>query len=128
VDPRIEQLRDCADFLSEPHGGDREISCLVDSVRAALELGLEILEDRGERRPKGYRDCVDMLVASGAIPGDLGHDLLVLCDVGERLPSAWSTVSHADLDRAIRTAARTMREFADVAERHLHGASPEARF
>jgi hypothetical protein len=124
VDPRIHRIRVCCGFLSEPHGGDRELGCLVDCVRDALMLGEELLERRGVEPARGYADLADKLILSGTVRPDLGERLRALFDVGERLPTAWSTVSHAEFARAIAMGVPALREFADVCERELAGTRP----
>lgn len=119
MDPRVERIRSCADFLSHPHGGDREIACLIGAVRASLELCVQILMDRGAPRAFGYKDALDKMVACGAIPPSLGERLDAVFHVAERMPTAWSSVHEKELGHILDLAPSALRDFADAAERHL---------
>ncbi len=124
MDPRIETIRCCAEFLAAPHGGDREARSLVEAVRACLELCARILADRGEPAAKGYRDAIDKMVACGAIDLSLAGRLAGVFDVAERLPAAWSTVKHEEFEWARAAAVQALTEFAEGAERHLSQGQP----
>jgi hypothetical protein len=119
MDERITHIRECADFLSAPHGGDREAACLVKSVRFALELCVDILAGCGVTGARGYRDALDRLVECRVLDGRLAMRMAGVCDVAERLAGAWSTVTHDEFEWARWSASQTLNDFADVAERQL---------
>ena len=116
MDPRIRTLRSCADYLSGPHGGDREIDCLESSVHAALELISERLAGRGAPMPKGYKDACDKLAAAGLCDADLAQRLKEVFDIAERARTAWSTLQPGDLDKARREGARALLDLVDALE------------
>lgn len=117
------RLRACVEILGERPGGDREAACLVEAVKCALQLAAEFLADLGEPSARGYRDACDRLVACGAVDAELGAELERTCDVAERLPYAWSSVSPGELARALDRGVAALARFAEVAADHL-AASP----
>jgi hypothetical protein len=117
VDSRIRTLRECAEYLSGPHGGDREIGCLEASVRAALELIADMLAARDAPAPRGYKDACDKLCEYGVCDRDLAERLKEVFDIAERAPTAWSSLEPGDLGKAREQGARSMLELADAFER-----------
>lgn len=124
MDTRIATLRRCAQYLSETHGGDQQVACLVEATRAALELGAEILSAQANPTPRGYKDVCDRLALVGIVPEPLAERLKNIFDVAERMPDAWSTVSGAQFRVALRDASSAFHEFADIADRWLGGGLP----
>jgi hypothetical protein len=117
LDPRIRTLRACADYLSEPHGGDREGSCLEASARAALELIGDLLAARDAPAPRGYKDACDKLADYGVCDPDLADRLKDIFDVADRVRSAWSTLAPGELEHACLDGSHALRELADAFER-----------
>jgi len=110
-------LRACAEFLSGPHGGDREAGCLEASARASLELIAELLASKDAPMPRGYKDACDKLVEYGVCEEGLAERLKEVFDVAERVRDAWSSLHPGDLDKARRQGADALRELADAFER-----------
>ena len=116
MDERIRTLRECAEFLSGPHGGDQEIGCLEASVKAALELTVKVLAAKDAPTPRGFKDACDKLCEYGIADRGLCERLKLVFDVGERVRTAWSSLKPGDLARAREEGARALRELADAFE------------
>jgi uncharacterized protein YutE (UPF0331/DUF86 family) len=124
VDERLRLLRDCADYLAEDHGGDREAACLEGAAHQALALADEMLAAHGAPRPRGYKDACDKLGEAGLITVDLCERLKKVFDVADRVRLAWSSLEQGALETARRIGGPALREFADIAEQTLAELTP----